>query len=258
MSLIEMLATLMIMSIAAVGITEIAVTQNVVAFRTYNKLDALTNARRVASFIERDVHNAKFIGYIFNSNPNQFLGPPSYSLNAQTLILQTPVFYSPASNGGFPALPTQSSIPNHWNVDTVVYQVVGDSARAGTGQFVLQKTVYPGNHSSGYEPAPTASTQTILTGIVGPVDLTALADPVALTPPPKIFGFFPKSYPMYVGNFPSGVQPDATDINGVSINLELCSDAASKRVDLVPRSMAFRTEIYMRGNFSSPSNYYQP
>lgn len=253
-----MLATIIIMGIVAAGISEIAVTQNVVAFRTFNKLDALTNARRVASFIERDVHNAKFIGYIFNANPNQFPGPPSYSLNAQTLILQTPVFYTPASNGGFPAIPTQSSTSKHWNVDTVVYQVVGDSARAGTGQFVLQKTVYPGDHPAGYEPAPTASAQTILTGIVGPVDLNAAADPVALTPPPKVFGFFPKSYPLYVPNFPTGVQPDASDVNGVSINLEVFSDAASKRIDQTPRSMAFRTEMYMRGNFSSPVNYYYP
>jgi hypothetical protein len=38
----------------------------------------------------------------------------------------------------------------------------------------------------------------------------------------------------------------------VSINLEVFSNASSKRVDLTPRSMAFRTEVYVRGNYYSP------
>ncbi len=266
MSLVEMLATILIMGMVATAITEITVTQNVVAFRTFNKIDALTNARRVASFIERDIHNACFVGDQSNTNPNIYPGPPVYTLNGQTLILQLPIFYSPAATGGIPAIPTQVTNTNtvtvngkpysynstYWNVDTVIYQVVGDTSRPGTGQFVLQKTVYPGIHNANYESAPVASSQSILAGIVGPQDLTQPTDGTAGTSPPAVFGYFSKQAPIYSSNFQPGTQPDASNINGVSINLEVFSNAASKRVDLTPRSMAFRTEAFMRGNYYSP------
>ncbi len=246
-----MIVTVLIMGIVAAAITEITVTQNVIAFRTFNKLDALINARRVVSFIERDIHNARFIGSQSDTDPNSYSGPPTYQLNAQTLIIQIPVFYASGSYGNISAVPTPTA-SGYWNVDTIIYQIVGDPDRAGTGQFLLQKTVYPGLHNNGYEPMPVILNQTILTGIAGPTDLTKPADSVAGTPPPKVFGFLSKQTPMYSQNFQPGVQPDATNINGVSINLEVLSNASSTRQDLTPRAMAFRTEVYVRGNYYSP------
>jgi prepilin-type N-terminal cleavage/methylation domain-containing protein len=267
MSLVEMLATILIMGIVAAAITDIAVTQNIIAFRTFNKIDALTNARRVASFIERDIHNASFIGDQSNTaNQNEYPGPPTYTLSGQTLIIQLPIFYSPSATGGIPAIPTSYTVPGtpvvvngttynytttFWNVDTIIYQIIGDTSRAGTGQFVLQKTVIPGLHPTNYETAPTASNQTILAGIVGPQDLTLPTDPTAGTSPPAVFGYFSKQSPLYQ-SAQSTTTPSAANINGVSINLEVFSNASSKRVDLTPRSMAFRTEVYVRGNYYSP------
>jgi Tfp pilus assembly protein PilE len=264
-SLVEMLATILIMGIVAAAITEITVTQNVVAFRTFNKLDALTNARRVASFIERDIHNACYIG-------SETTAPgPAISLSPQILILQMPIFYSPSSTlaNGISAIPTGGTataiviingtpVPLPMatkNCDTVIYQVVGDTTRPGTGQFVLQKTVYPGLHAPAYpnyESAAVATDQAILTGIVGPLDLTQPVDPTAGTPPPAVFGYFSKLTPMYGGNYQAGSVLAPSNINGVSINLEVFSNQSSKRIDLTPRSMAFRTEAYVRGNYYSP------
>ena len=267
MSLVEMLTTILLMGIIAAAITDIAVTQNVIAFRTFNKIDALTNARRVASFIERDIHNASFIGDQSNStNQNEYPGPPTYTLSGQTLILQLPIFYSPSATGGIPAIPTSftTALPpviingttynpttTFWNVDTIIYQVVGDTSRPGTGQFVLQKTVLPGLHPAGYASAPIATSQTVLAGIVGPQDLTLPTDATAGTSPPAVFGYLSKQIPLYVSQPPS-TPPSAANINGVSVNLEVFSNASTKRIDLTPRSMAFRTEAYVRGNYYSP------
>ena len=292
-SLIEMLSTIFIMSFAAAAITEVCVTQNVVAFRTFNKIESLTNSRRVASVMERDVHNARFIGDQFGSNQNTFPGggsdnpylisgpsatsgitnflgfpgstnqsvwpSPAYMLNGQTLILQIPVF----TLDGFP---TKANTPGqtYWNVDTYVYKILADTANAGTGQFLMQKTCFPGVHIPGTDqPAPPIASntpQTILTGIVGPVDLTASADPVAGTPPPKVFQFLTKQYPIFYANsatiaqsFISAPQTsDPLNINGVALTLEVFSDANSKRPDFVPKTLAFRQEFYLRGNASSP------
>jgi prepilin-type N-terminal cleavage/methylation domain-containing protein len=259
MSLVEMLTTIMLMGIVAAAITDIAVTQNVIAFRTYNKIDALTNARRVASFIERDIHNARFIGYLPTA-PG-----PMVPLSETTLVLQIPVFYSPSAQitKGFPAIPTPGVVPGTWNFDTVIYQVVGDTTRPGTGQFVIQKTIYPGLHPPiypFYETAAVAVNQTILTGIVGPQDLTQNVDGTANSCPPAVFGYFSKQYPLYsvnslgIANYQPGnpSTDDPSNFNGVSINLEVMSNAASKRIDLTPRSMAFRTEACVRGNYYSP------
>lgn len=297
-SLVEMLSTIFIMAFVGAAITEICVTQNAVAFRTYNKIEALTNGRRVASAVERDVHNALQIGdrqgitkYTFPSggisNPysttgpsvgsgiTQFFGfpgatsntnwpPPPYSLDPQTLILQVPILTSDSIPGSttndFFGFPTKNSFGSDWNVDTYVYKVLADTSRPGTGQFVLQKAVFPGVNSTSQ--ILSNNPETLLTGIIGPIDPTQAPDPTAGTPAPLVFQFISKSHPLFLGNgssnafvIPSSTQPETVDLAGIVCTFEIYSDADSKRKDYVPRSFAVRNEMYLRGNYVSPWSF---
>ncbi len=284
LSIIEILSAMFVMSFVAAAMCEVAIVQNAVAFRAYGKIESLTSARRLAPTIEREVHMARFIGDQFGSGalngPNTFpsannpeytqsgssvvgfLGYPStttnsawplppYTLDQQTLIIQIPVFTS----DGFP---TPSSIPGKWNVDTIVYKVLADQSKPGLGQFILQKAVFAGDHSvPGYQPAPTISSnspQTIVTGIVGPIDPSATPDSTAGVPPPKVFSYFNKLAPAFQSNFQQYPVPsfaDTSNINGVATNLEIFSTASTARADLTAKTVAFRTETYMRSNYTS-------
>jgi hypothetical protein len=290
MSLIEMLSAIFIMSFVAAAMCEVALVQNSVAFRVYGKIEGLTSARRLAPTIEREVHMARFIGDQFGSGlingPNTFpsAGNPEYSqssssvagfqgypsttsntswplrpytLDQQTLIIQVPIF----TTDGFP---TKSSIAGKWNVDTIVYKVLADQSKPGLGQFVLQKAIFAGEHLAGYQPAPgipSNQPETIVTGIVGPIDPSGTPDPTAGVPTPKVFSYFNKLYPAYQTTFqqyplPGAVPPgvvnaaDIPNINGVATNMEITGTAAARK-DLTAKTVAFRTETYVRSNFTS-------
>jgi hypothetical protein len=293
-SLIEMFAALFITAYVAAAIGELCVVQNVVGFRIYNKLDALINARRIASYIEADVHSARFVGDQFGISPNQFPGsgpfdpytgsgstysgfsgyPGStgnttwpavpYSLDPQTLILQVPVYtYDPTLLPNYvPLYPTKTQ-NGFWNVDTYVYKVLADTTQPGKGQFIIQKAVFPGDHTTPTDvmplPAiPSNQPQTLVSGVIGPIDPSQAPDPVAGTPPPKVFSYLSRQSPIYQSGTPipnaSHTQVTASDvpnINGVGITMEIFSASASQREDLVPQSLAFHNEFYLKGNYTS-------
>jgi type II secretory pathway pseudopilin PulG len=146
-----------------------------------------------------------------------------YSLSQQTLIVQVPVFDS----SGYPVMWSGTAI-NLESVDTYVYQVIADPSN--TGQYLLQVAGFPGYGSS----MQTSSIpQTILRGIVGPVDSNG-----------RISIFH------YVSNAnPSSLYTDVPDnvvstISGIVLNLEVLRKTEGPQ----PSTIGFKTEFFMRNN----------
>lgn len=232
MSLIEMVTALFIMTFIAAAMTELCVSHNVVAFRTFGKLDALTKARRVMAMMDQDVRTASFFPNNFVPTANipaansvaDWPPPlPGYAADSQTIILQIPKFESNFPTG---------------EQKIIVYKILPDKREIGKGQFVLQKKDFSNNS----EP------QTLLTGIVGPINPSNNVDPVALTPKPEVFSRISRTAPLYSSTGISSFQfPSLT--KGIACNFEV-HDAASGRKDLLPKSIAFRREIYARGNYA--------
>jgi len=158
-SLIEMLSALFITSFIGAIMCEMAVTQNIVALKTYNKIDTLVSARRFFPALEKEIHMARFI-----------------TGSDQTLNLQIPTFDA----AGFPL---GTSIKDLWLLRTISYQVVADpdTSSARHGQFIMQRVDENGN------------VKTVTTGIVGPINPANPADPVAQTPLPSVFQFYSTS-----------------------------------------------------------------
>jgi len=295
MSLIEVLSAMFIMSFVAAAMCEIAFTQNVVAFRSFNRSTGLMEANRFQAQLEHEIHMARFIGsqygngsnapgnlngansfpvsqdpyYGSGSPPAGFLGypastsnsvwpsPPNYSLSPQTLIIQVPIF----DQDGFPT----GDGYGLWNVDTYVYQILADSTKPGLGQFVMQKTVFPGVHTGTFAnnapPYPSNDPQTVVNGIVGPINPLGPADPTAGTPKPSVFGFFTGSAPTYVGNpnpilstpLPSQANNlnGSGGINGVSVNMEIFSGGKGQSSALIPQTVPLHCEYFARSNLVS-------
>lgn len=235
-TLLEMLCVLFIISFVGVGMAEMAVTQNVVAFRAYNKAAGLINARKLGVMLERDIHNARFIG-------NQG-GAPGYdqyissamTLNQQTLIVQIPVYQS--------SVPVMTS-SNAWDVDTYVYQLKPDPDKAG--QYQLQRSYYPGVTS---DPTKAFTGEVVMSGIVGPFNPNSSNPGI-----PAVFSYVTRNAPFYsplgAGTvLKENIGPLAKEIYGVVINLETKNDTESSRSDYIPRTIAFRQEYYVRANDS--------
>lgn len=199
-SLIEMLSALFITTFIGAIMCEIAVTQNVVALKTYNKIDALVSARRFFPSLEKEIHMARLV-----------------TGSSQTLNIQIPTFDS----SGFP-LGTSSK--DLWILRTISYQVVADpdTSNSRHGQFVLQRTDENGN------------VKTVTTGIVGPINPSDTADPIAQIPVPSVFQYYSTS----------------KSLNGVSVTMEI-APSNMERSDLSNKSLAFRTIFKARSNFGS-------
>ncbi len=281
LSLVETMAAIFVSSLVAGGVIGTLSLINATSFRAFNKLGSLTSAKRLEPSIKQEIHMTKYFGdqlgdnatsnsFPAYANPKYTLPPDAdgtpdpgltlfpaetanatwpprpYYLDEQTLIFQVPIFTS----NGYPDLadgqpPDLSN--GKWDVDTYVYKVLADKNKPGTGQFVLQKTIFPGNHANnpGYTP-PIASNnpQTVMTGIVGPVDPNAPVDPVANTPPPMVFEYLSNANTR-VGK-PDPIQ--TSSIRGVAITVELFCNETSSRKDYTPATLALNSEFYKRGN----------
>jgi type II secretory pathway pseudopilin PulG len=139
------------------------------------------------------------------------------------------------------------------NVETHVYKVVADPDNAG--EYLLQWCSFPGYPVPGYLPAAhsMAKPQTILKGIVGPMDNGGNL---------KVFQFIDKTKP-------AGVAQDAiSDTNGnpnpayvanytgIVVNLEIRTHTESvigrKGISIQP--VGFKTEIFLRNNAIATTN----
>lgn len=239
MSLIELLSAILIMSFVGVAITELCAAQNIVAFRTVGKMDGIVNARRAIALFDKDVRLAKSIPNSFTPSSNipgdnsvaTWSAPsPSYSADYQTLILSQPIF----DQDGYVSTDTK----------TIIYKILPDKRNPGKGLFVLQKKDFSNNG----EP------QTILTGIVGPINPSDVTDPIANTPPPKVFRPLIKLAEFYRSSgIPSSFYPPTTVpsslTKGSQVTLEIF-DTASQSQSASPKSIAFSREVYSRGNYA--------
>ncbi len=276
-SLIEAVFVVFITGLLTAAVLGTAAIQNATNFRAFNKMSALIAARRIESVIEKEIHMAKFFGdqwgdpnssdpvdkpnvFPCTSNPYGFTNFPTdngnaewtanpYVLDEQTLIIQTPIFdangYATQKNG-------------YWNVDTYVYKVLADKSKPGSGQFVMQKALFPGDHPAGYSPPISQDhPQTVLTGIVGPINPSDAVDSTAGVPLPAVFSYYLKNSPTWsttsyeLSNPPPNAYQTSL-INGVVLNLELFSNENSSRKDYTPKTVAFRSEFYKRTNGDSP------
>ena len=175
-----------------------------------------------------------------------------YSLGPQTLIIQQPVFYE-ASNGstsslnGFPlrlapgAVTSSPMLPPVASeyVDTVVYQVIPDPEPSSQGQYLLQVARF-----SGFPLVPGCKLrepinppQTVLKGIVGPVDS---ANPIG----PSIFQYLTSAQENQPITNPSSAQ--AKKVTGVSINVEVRMPASNTSVN--QQATALHLEAFLKNS----------
>lgn len=194
-----------------------------------------------------------------------------YQLSAQCLILQQPVFYCAKENNsqeptynvnapqshlnGFPMRIKENQITDGVpsapveNLDTVVYQVVPDTARPG--EYVLQMARFPGyrdplSHTH-YEPTVNPP-QTIATGIIGP---RLPGDPTA---PPQIFRYMrhdpnPPDYSMRVLTADE-LNDDTNDktISAIAIDLEFKRSETAGATNANSQNLGVHTEAFLKNN----------
>src|SRR4029453_10748805 len=113
MTLIEMLVSVGIVSLAAAGISGLVMLNNISSHRLFNKVDNLNQARQVVERIGKDIRMARNVGDVYGATIEIYPGPPSVSGTEGTnkFPLPTPLgndpFYSagqtPAS--GWPVAP---------------------------------------------------------------------------------------------------------------------------------------------------------
>lgn len=240
MSLIELLSAILIMSFVGVAITELCAAHNIVAFRTVGKMDGIVNARRAIALFDYDVRLAKAVPSSYtpaanipgdNSVATWNAPAPNYVADYQTLILTQPIF----DQNGYVSTETK----------TVIYKILPDKRDPGKGLFVLQKKDF----SVGGDP------QTILTGIVGPINPSDVPDSIANTPPPKVFKPLIKLAEFYrSAGIPSNYYPPTSVpsalTKGAQVTLEIF-DTASQSQSATPKSIAFSREVYTRGNYAA-------
>lgn len=185
--------------------------------------------------------------------------PHPYTLSAQCLIVQVPIF----DGQGYP-----SSLPPNFgnppsniyqdNVDTIVYMILPDPDPAwsppGHPTMMMQVAGFPGHSVPGntspigYSSSPT---ETLLHGIVGPTAHPgAPMDPA--TNPPVCFQYLdrtdPSGTPMNGGS--TGSPPGATNSNltGVLVTFEVQNFASGKAQQ---STVALKTEVFARNNTMS-------
>jgi type II secretory pathway pseudopilin PulG len=202
----------------------------------------------------------------------------SYTLKNTCLIVQVPVtdLHNDSgsvhqSNPNAPGFPTlvpvgppivpAANAYNAVNAETHVYMVVPDPNNPG--EYIMQFCCFPGGaipvqngppgtgtnaagvaYTVNYSPAAHfLGPETILTGIIGPLDST--------TNLPKVFQFVDKTDPT---GTPQNTVPNGGalvgNFTGVVINLEVrkhdTSSLARKDISLQP--VAFKTEVFLRNN----------
>jgi type II secretory pathway pseudopilin PulG len=191
-------------------------------------------------------------------------GAPPWRLGNNCLIVQIPVLDNHADASGKHVHDTTkmgwpTTIPQGWaqngpptpnkqeNVETHVYRVLPDPAHEG--EWILQMASYGGMAVPGYVPEiHTYGPQTILTGIIGPIDPSTQA--------PKVFQFVNRIEAH--GTPHDVIEPDGsntTEYTGVIVNLEVRKhqQISAKRKDVVAKPIAMKLEVFLRNNANATS-----
>jgi type II secretory pathway pseudopilin PulG len=181
-----------------------------------------------------------------------------WRLSNTCLIVQIPVLDNHNDNGGVHRLdPTKGGwptmIPSGWtgggppangnqdNVETHVYMVVPDPENPG--EWLMQLATYGGMAVPGYNPAAhTRGPQTILKGIIGPLDNSGN---------PKVFQFINR---LSTNGMPDDrIEPDGShspEYTGVVVNLEVKRHQMmnAKRKDISQTPIGMKLEVFLRNN----------
>ncbi len=257
MSIIEMMVALAITGVAIAGLTEISWLSFDWINKFTTKVDVNLAAKRTLEKIGADLRIATAVGDSYDqpadttptfpsaSNPLYSAGlpsgaPASYQIDDNTLIFQVPVF----NQKGWPtSLPASIDPRQRRNLDTIVYEVAQDPDpnEAALGKYILKRTFFAGIHDSTQIPnvnpgSTICPAQTVLTGIVGPLDKT--------TGKLQIFQALDELDP---GGNPVPLRLLRTytlpRVNGIVVSVELSkTQGANKNTS----TASFRSEIFMR------------
>jgi type II secretory pathway pseudopilin PulG len=201
------------------------------------------------------------------TTPTGWPAPP-YRLGNQCLIVQMPVLddhndtvslhQRNAGAKGWPTMITTAEgnpkpSNNVENVETHVYRVVPDPANAN--EWILQYCSFGGMTKNGYQQsAHTFGPETILTGIIGPLDKNGQ---------PKVFQFVKKTANTSTAisdvaanaeSYPSDtILPDgshAAEYTGVVVNLcvRRHQTTTTTRRDISLTPIGFKLEVFLRNN----------
>lgn len=214
-----MLSVLFIIAFVGMGMAELAVTQNVVAFRTYNKAAGLINAERFGVLLEKEIHQTTG----FTPNCTQQHLEFTIPFDSTTDVI--------------------NSISSPSNFLTYKYDVLRDPADSKGEKYLIQRTA-GGNVS------------TVLKNLVGPK--SADGNIAVFSYIVNTNGLNPNYQPIYKGGIPVTsmipFQPKGslTQIHAVAINLELANDTESIRRDTQPVNTCLHQEFYARNNLQHP------
>lgn len=246
LTLTELVVSSVLMGFTLAAIGELVVLNTFASTKLTNKVDGQLGCSRAVRRITEDVRHSKLIGNnfstvqknvfpdtssgidIFSSTvpaggwPQTPWNPPPYVLGPRTLILQQPVLFDDGTDfnplNGFPLKTVNNSVSTGVPaqtiecLDTVIYQILPDPDH--TDMFVLQLIRIPGKSSvSGAKLKPVINPpQTLLTGIVGPID------PNATGAGPCVFEYLRSPADTTAVKVPTTA--DVSSLRGVSINIE--------------------------------------
>lgn len=220
-----------------------------------DKVDAKTGQTYVTgSDIFPGSHNPIY-GNQHPATPEGWSAPP-WQLNNQTLVVQVPITddhndaagkhgVAGAAQGWPTMIPAGLGNPkclsNQDNVETHIYRIVPDPQHADEWQ--MQFASVGGYAVGGYSPgAHTYGPETILTGIIGPLDTNGQ---------PKVFQFVDKTDGN--GSPQDAILPNGTfcpNFSGVVVNLEVRRHDESnvQRKDISITPIGVKLEVFLRNN----------
>lgn len=266
MTLIEMLASISIIGIAAAGLSGLVLLNAMSTVRMSNRVDGLNAARQAIERLGKDLRMARNVGDIYTAASTSFpsAGNPLYSAGAppggwsndpdwsqrpyvlsdNTLIIQQPIFMkdnpqTSPNEDGWPsaiyvdALGAGNPSTTMDNVDTVVYRVIPDRDNPGT--FKLQFSMFPGWSSPSFGSSPFQEQRpaisvpvTILKGITNQ----------------SVFQYLDKTDP--TGTPQAIISSGAIDnITGIVVTLQILNTQSGTTA---PSNVSIKSELYMRNN----------
>lgn len=241
LSITELLVSSLLMGFCFAVIGELVVLNTLAATKLTNKTDGLTAARFASERIKGDVKVGKAFLSTYDAPTTTYLD------DAQTLIIQQPVFYKDSSNpdnpqNGFPVKASDGSEL----LNTVVYKVVQDPTNPTeyllqVAKFVSPTSEWPASNPNYQVRTPIDTPITILRGVVGP------KDPFDPSKPPQVFQYIESKWDNATSRYTTAlVKSDAHPlIGGVTVDLEVKRGSDDKKY---ATTFGSHTEAFLKFN----------
>jgi prepilin-type N-terminal cleavage/methylation domain-containing protein len=239
MSLIEMLTAMMLTGFIAAATCDMMAALSLVSLKADYQLSSSIQCKRALDLLGQQIRSAHKL--------NTVGGPRILKLSIPITGDQT--------KGGLAGVPL--SLNALECTDEYTYSVVADKDKPGSGEFVLQRTrtsIRPENLPASTTVIAANQPQILVKGIVGPQDLLANVDPVALNYPPKTF--------VYLSSIRNAINDPPTEIKSPYPELDstasgISADGLAIQLEIQPsqipnakvRSTTFglRSEYFVRG-----------